>query len=155
MKWVNILRFNSKKDKWLAFIIWGVIIFPAFGLITSYISDDIGITPFIIILLLLIILDMFVLWSWYATYYVLEDDALMIKSGPIKKIIKYSSIQSLQKTSNPLSSPALSMQRIEIVYGTYKVTLVSPINRDQFIARLREMRPEIALKSEVGFLKDY
>lgn len=149
------MRFNSKKDKWLTFLIWGVIIFPVFILMTSYISGDMGMTPFIIIALLFIILDIFVLWAWYTTYYVLEDDALIIKSGPIKKVVKYSSIQSLQKTSNPLSSPALSMQRIEIVYNRYQVTLVSPIHRDQFIAHLREMRPEIVLKPEVGFLKDH
>jgi len=88
------------------------------------------------------------------TYYVFDDHTLVIRSGPMKKTIEFNSIKSIQKTSNPLAGPALSLQRIEIVYGLYKIAMISPENRDQFIAILIDKCPDAELKPEIGFLKD-
>ncbi|WP_232223917.1 PH domain-containing protein [Anoxybacteroides tepidamans] len=90
-----------------------------------------------------IALPLFVLWMWLTTYYVLDNDRLIIKYGPFRKIIPLNAIRSVRKTSNPLSSPALSLKRLEIVYGLYHTVLISPKDRDAFIDLLRERCPNM------------
>lgn len=148
------MRFYSKKDRWLASLIWGFIIISIPIIISAYITGEISITEVIIFSSIFILIDIFLLWCWYTTYYILNDHTLIIRSGPINKTIEFQSITSIQKTSNPLAGPALSMQRIEIVYGLYKIAIISPENRDQFITILIDKCPHAALKPEAGFLKD-
>lgn len=52
----------------------------------------------------------------------------------------------MQKTMNPLSSPALSLKRMEITYGQYDFVLISPINRDQFMKELSTRCPNAEIK---------
>lgn len=149
------MLFYSKKDNWLSILLWITVIILIYLFITSYMTGDLNMIEFMIISVLLLAISLFLLWSWFSTYYVLKDDHLLIKSGPFKKVIKYTSMKSLQKTANPLSGPAWSLQRIEIIYRRYSVTLVSPRNRDQFIEILKEKCPHIEVKPEAGFLKDH
>lgn len=148
------MRIYSKKDRWLSILIWITVIVPIIAIIASYIEGEIGMTELIIFSIIFILSDIFLLWCWYATYYIFEDDTLISRSGPTKKTIELSSIKTIQKTSNPLAGKALSLKRIEIVYGLYKIAMISPKNRDQFIAILIDKCPDAELKPEVGFLKD-
>lgn len=148
------MRIYSKKDNWLSSLLWIFVIVSIPAMIISYIADEISITELIIFSVIFILIDIFLLWRWYTTYYFFDDHTLVIRSGPMKKTIEFNSIKSIQKTSNPLAGPALSLQRIEIVYGMYKVAMISPENRDQFIAILIDKCPDAELKPEVGFLKD-
>jgi hypothetical protein len=92
-----------------------------------------NILDFIITFTLCVILPIFILWMWLTTYYFVDEKNLIIKFGPFKKIIPLDTIKSVRKTTNPLSSPALSLKRLEIVYGYYNSVLISPIHRDEFI----------------------
>lgn len=49
----------------------------------------------------------------------------------------------LRAAKNPLSAPALSIDRIEILYGKYGIALVSPKNRVQFVKALLAENPGI------------
>lgn len=148
------MRFHSEKDRWLSSLIWIFVIVPTTAIIISYIIGKISITELIIFSVIFILSDIFLLWCWFATYYIFAENTLIIKYGPLKKIIHLNSIRAIQKTSNPLAGPALSLKRIEIIYGLYHVILISPKNRDQFIAILMDKCQNIELKPEVGFLKD-
>lgn len=149
------MRFYSKKDRWLAVLLWLTILSLMTVLVKSYTTSEFNTIVFVILSVALLATSLFLLWVWFSTYYVLKDNDLLIQSGPIKKVIKYTSIKSLQKTANPLSGPALSLQRIEIIYDLYNITLISPKNRDQFIAILEDKCPHIEIKPEAGFLKDH
>jgi len=73
------------------------------------------------------------LWLLYTTQYVVKDEALNIQSGPFKWTIPITSISQVVETSNPLSSPALSLRRLEITYGERKTVMVSPKDRNGFL----------------------
>ena len=76
------------------------------------------------------------LWLLYTTQYLVEDEVLKIQSGPFKWTIPIASINQVVETSNPLSSPALSLRRLKIVYDNNKSVMVSPKNRDEFLVAI-------------------
>lgn len=78
------------------------------------------------------------IWGWFTTGYFIEEEKLIIQSGPLKKTIVISEIKKIVRTKNPLSAPALSMDRLEISYGKFEMALVSPKDRHQFIAKLKK-----------------
>jgi hypothetical protein len=71
---------------------------------------------------------------------------LVIKYGPFKKIIPLNTIKSVKKTMNPLSSPALSLKRLEIIYGQYNMVLISPKDRDEFMKILSKHCPQAEIR---------
>jgi hypothetical protein len=73
------------------------------------------------------------LWFFYSTQYLVEDEILKIQSGPFKWTIPITSISQVVETTNPRSSPALSLRRLEITYGESKIIMVSPKDHDGFL----------------------
>ena len=57
--------------------------------------------------------------------------------------INIHSIRKIYRTNNPLSSPALSLDRIAVVYNTYDEVLISPREREEFIEELLKINPNI------------
>ena len=76
------------------------------------------------------------LWLFYTTHYVVKDEVLQIQSGPFKWTIPIVSINQVVETSNPLSSPALSLRRLKIVYDNNKSVMVSPKDRYEFLVAI-------------------
>ena len=71
--------------------------------------------------------------------YILDEKELLVKLGFFYTLkIAYSSITSVQETKNPLSSLAMSIDRIEIEYGKGEYVLISPKNKQEFLKVLRE-----------------
>jgi len=78
----------------------------------------------------------FPLWITLTTRYKVNDQDLKISSGPFSWIIPIDSIHSIKETNSVITSPALSFDRLEIVYGDDKAILISPVDKTTFIARL-------------------
>ena len=72
------------------------------------------------------------LWLLFTTYYLVKDGTLKIRSGPVNILILLSDIKSVKPSRSWLSSPALSLKRLEIVYGRSKKVLVSPKDLEGF-----------------------
>ncbi len=73
------------------------------------------------------------LWMLFATFYRLESDRLVARSGPFRWRVNYSDIRSVKRCKTLLAGPALSFDRLLITYGDYNVFLViSPISPDAF-----------------------
>jgi membrane protein YdbS with pleckstrin-like domain len=140
------MKFPSKKDWWLTIIIWGAMLFAMGSGIYSLIFEESNFIDFVIVLILAIMLPVFLLWMWLTTYYVLDESNLVIKYGPFKKIIPLNTIKSVKKTMNPLSSPALSLKRLEIIYGQYNMVLISPKDRDEFMKILSKHCPQAEIR---------
>lgn len=138
---MGLLRYNSKKDWWLTIIIWVAMLFSIGSGCVAFIENP-NPGEFLVLLCLGLLLPLFVLWIWLTTYYVLEEKNLVIRFGPFKKTIPVNSIKSVKKTMNPLSSPALSLKRLEIEYGQFDSVLISPEDRDEFIRILADRCPQ-------------
>jgi hypothetical protein len=81
------------------------------------------------------------------TYYQIERGALRIKSGfIINKLIAINSIRKIQKSNSIFSSPAASLDRLEIFYNKYDSVLISPKDKQEFLAQLRNINPAIEIQ---------
>ncbi|HLR73686.1 MAG TPA: PH domain-containing protein [Virgibacillus sp.] len=76
------------------------------------------------------------LWLWFGTSYRIDDEALIVRSGPFKSTIDIKTIKKLKDTKTLLAGPALSLDRIEIQYKTYDTVIVSPKDKIEFIETL-------------------
>ncbi len=97
-----------------------------------------------ITLLFLIFLYSLILYFFFKTVYIIEDGQLKIKFGFFSfKPIDISEIKEISKTSNILSSPAPSFDRIEIKYADLGSVIISPKDRLSFSKDLVQLNPEI------------
>ena len=89
----------------------------------------------------------FILYIFLSIQYKINDKILTVKAGfLVNTKIDIQKIKKIKKTFNPLSSPAASIDRLEICYNNGDFVLISPKNRDQFIKDLLEINPNIEVK---------
>ncbi|RFP65965.1 hypothetical protein D0N36_05715 [Hymenobacter lapidiphilus] len=77
------------------------------------------------------------------TYYLFHDRQLLVYCGPWRMQIPVDSITQVEATHNPISSPALSLDRLLVRYGKYDSVLISPADRAGFLAALLQLNPAI------------
>jgi len=135
------LKFTSKKDWWLTAIIWTAMLFAIGSGGYALIKETPSLGDLLLTMTFTFLLPILILWLWLTTFYLVEEDNLIIKYGPFKKTIPLESIKSIKKTMNPLSSPALSLKRLDIEYGQYQNVLISPKDRDEFMEILSKRCP--------------
>ncbi len=98
----------------------------------------------LLILLFLVLCFGYVSYTFFNTKYTIKGDFLYIKSGFFKyKPINIKTITKLQKTSNIISSPAMSFDRIEIKYGKFDEIIISPKDKVGFAKDLTTINPNI------------
>jgi len=97
--------FNSKIDLWLA------VVFLASIAVMVYVAI---ITPGLVIVLALGASSILMVWVLLVTKYSVDDRELRVTSGPFRWIIPVSDVQSVRPSNNLLSSPALSLDRLEL-----------------------------------------
>jgi len=127
------VEFPSKKDTWLYpifFVVIGACFAPIF----------VGREHFL--LFFTIPLAILFIWSWFSTKYIVGEEAIIIKSGLVKKRIFIRNIKQISNTKNPIAAHALSFDRIEIVYGAHKTEIISPKDKEQFISHVKNKNPK-------------
>lgn len=88
-------------------------------------------------------------WPVFNTRYSIQNDTLTIRCMFLNWVIPLANIQQISKTSNPISSPALSLDRLKIEYiqeGKIKHVLISPRNSQQFCQLVQSQNTQIQLK---------
>lgn len=89
----------------------------------------------------------FIVHVFLTTYYTIEKDKLKIKCGfLINSEIKIQNIKKISKTYNIISSPALSFDRIEILYNELDTVLISPKDKLRFTEAIKKINPQIEIK---------
>jgi hypothetical protein len=131
------VEFLSKKDVWL-YLIFLVVIGACFAPLVA--GRDYFLLLFTIPLVILFV------WSWFTMKYIVEEEVIFIKSGPIKKRIFIQDIKKISNTKNPLAAYALSFDRLEILYGSYETEIISPKDKEQFINLVKSKNPHIKIK---------
>lgn len=90
---------------------------------------------------------LFLLHIILTTYYVIDEDRLTIKCGFLyNKTIDINTITKISETNNPLSSPATSLDRLEIRYGKFDSVIISPKQKKEFIAEIVFINPAVEVK---------
>ena len=128
-------------------MIWGLILFMI--LIYIFGGESVGlqlityksISGYIIAVLILTLL----LWIWFGTGYKVEGEFLKIRYGPFKSKIKIKEIKKIRRTKNPFIAPALSVDRLEVLFSKYDVINISPKSESELIHSLLTINPKIQL----------
>ena len=126
--------FRSKVDgklKWLALALPCVVLL---ALLTAPPGNKgLPLLPLAMVLLVAVI----VCWVIFATYYELQREQLVAHCGPFSWRIPLAEITEVRASNSLRSGPALSLDRLEIVYGGGKVLIVSPADKAGFVAALQ------------------
>ncbi len=131
--------YRSKIDAWLVIVVYAVCLLstvPVLFLTFSY-------TLLIITLLLLGFISM----PFLGTRYIIEGTTLLIQSAPFtKQRYDILAISSISNSNNPISSPALSLDRIKITFNNRRSVLISPAKKEDFLRELQRINPHIVMK---------
>lgn len=76
--------------------------------------------------------------------YKIEKENLNVKcTFLVNENIEINTIRKITETYNPLSSPAASIDRIEIFYNKFDSVLISPKKKKEFIEDILKINPNI------------
>jgi hypothetical protein len=90
---------------------------------------------------------LFVVHMFMTTYYVIKENSLIIKCGFFyNKTVSIDTILAISETNNPISSPATSLDRIEIRYEEFNTVFISPKKKKEFIREIIKLNPSIEVK---------
>jgi Bacterial PH domain len=87
-----------------------------------------------------------IIWLIAATYYEIKGEELKIAAGPIRYTIHIHTIRSIEASKNPVSSPALSLDRLRIDYNQSNVVYISPKDKKKFTDELLKINPNIRVR---------
>lgn len=86
-------------------------------------------------------------YTFLTTYYTITGSVLQVRSGfLINRSIDIATVKTIIHTHSMLSAPALSMDRLEVTYNTYDSIVISPKDKESFIAALKAVNNAIEVK---------
>ena len=131
--------FRSKVDgkfRWLTLLLPGVALV---AFLTSPGGSPLRWLPVGLVFLAALL----VCWILVSTYYELEAGDLIAHSGPFTWRIPLVEVKAVRESSSTRSGPALSMDRLEIIYGAGRVLMISPADKAEFLAAVRRHAPQL------------
>ena len=130
--------YRSKTDAWLLAVLAVAIAVSLFAAIVTVSDGSAAAWP--MAAFIAVIGVGLPIWLLLSTRYTLEPRQLRVQSGPFKWHIKVADITSITPSSNALSSPALSLDRLRIDYGSGRSLMISPRNKEQFLRDIEAAR---------------
>jgi glucan phosphoethanolaminetransferase (alkaline phosphatase superfamily) len=128
-------KFKSKIDLWL--VLFLSLVFG--GMAVKFAFD--GVWGVLILILFVIA---FIVHMFMTTFYIIIDDKLTIKCGFLINVsIPIVTIKKISETNNIMSSPALSLDRLEILYNKFDTVMISPKEKTKFIEAIQKINPEV------------
>ena len=134
------ITYRTKIDWWLGILLGGTMVLMLYIVIEPLIHGEgiqLGMTIVSVITLLIILPLFFIKYTFYSTH-------LLISCGIYgKERVEYHLIRQMKETKNPISSAAMSLDRLQIDYmenGYHQTVLISPVRKKEFIERLEQYR---------------
>lgn len=127
--------FKSKVDTWIAVVILGSVAASLCASIALILT--MGGTAYILAVFIILGGVVLPLWILAGTHYTVKGYYLKIRSGPFYWSISLNDISDIRESKSALGGPALSLDRLEIVYLQNKTALVSPTNKETFISAIK------------------
>ena len=125
-------RFRSKVDRWLMILLIAIMAFEmVVMMIAAMQADHAGDATLLIFAGLGV--GALIGWLVLSTQYVVDKEMLRIVAGPFRWKIRLDEITCVEETRNPLSSPALSLDRLKVHYGNGKRNMISPADKTGFL----------------------
>ncbi len=133
--------YSSKID--LLIIVAVIMLGSSVDVLLTAIEDG-DLTSWLIVLLEVAVCVV-VLLLIYPTKYTIDGDNLLIRCGFQRHSIPISQITSMRRSHNLLASPALSVDRLEVVFKEKSTDsiLISPRSRKAFVKDLKAINPNI------------
>ncbi len=131
-------RYPSKIDAWLTAILIGAMLITLLSLLPVVLVPAAFAAAWWSVVLTLLIWS-FVLSLIFPLYYEITPSSLLIRSGWVRRKIPLESIQSVVPSRNPLASPALSLDRLQVNYTQGilpRAILISPRDKAAFLRAL-------------------
>lgn len=132
------MTFRSKIDAWIALLSIGAVVACLGGLIHVALTKSsllaLAMSPLLLVGVVLPV------WLLSSTYYVLNETELLVRSGPLQWRVPLADIRAITPTRNPLSSPALSLDRLRIDYQRWRSIMISPADKERFLEELENRR---------------
>lgn len=130
------MRFKGKVSWWFYAIIIGVAILLIPLIMISALTDP-NTAALTLTLAVFISIESFSIPIAVHNYVELQDEALLIVFGLIKKKIPYNAIAALSPTNNPSSSLAASLDRIEIKCRNRETVMIAVVDKERFFHAFR------------------
>ena len=134
------ITYRTKIDWWLGILLGGTIVLMLYIVIEPLIHGEglqLGMTIVCVITLLIVLPLFFIKYTFYSTH-------LLISCGIYgKERVEYHLIRQMKETKNPISSAAMSLDRLQIDYmekGYHQTVLISPVRKKEFIEKLEQYR---------------
>ncbi|WP_134088266.1 PH domain-containing protein [Olivibacter sp. XZL3] len=141
-------KYNAKIDRILFIPVMVIMGGSTLFVIFKAATDTDRIAAFVQwgIALLLLAVTAFSIHLFLTTYYVIDGNVLIIRSGLLYRTkVEIDSIRKVQETNNPISAPATSLDRLEIFYNRLDSIIVSPKDKQGFIEELLKQNPSVEM----------
>ena len=138
------LYFPSKRDWWIVGLIWLGVMVSLVGGIMPLVVAGASWSEGLLVVSLLVGMDSLMLWVLYGTGYTITPDRLLIRCGPFTFPVTIHGIDSITPTRSPWSSPACSLDRLKVVYGLSRQSImVSPADKAGFLSAIVQQCPSL------------
>ena len=124
--------FRSKIDWWVRLVLIAAVLTEIVVIAMIAVEGRHPVETTVVILVCILAIMLFA-WVMFGTTYKIDRGILKITSGPFRWKVPIDQIHTVEATSSPLSSPALSMDRIRIRYGENRRVMVSPADKAGFL----------------------
>jgi hypothetical protein len=135
--------YKANRKGYIRYVLIGVMVFPIiifFLDMNTFIEKPFGVLP-------LFLLPILLLWIYFDTYYKIEDNELIYRSGFVRGKIDILSVKEILKGKTMWSGlkPALATKGLIIKYNKYGELYVAPESNDEMISDLLKINPEIKI----------
>ena len=124
-------KFRSKIDGWI-FVLLVIALASQIYVVVQIVPEQLHSTHRYVVLGTVVLTFLLILSILLRTYNLVDRERIRIVCGPFWWTVQLSDITSVAATHNPLSSPALSLDRVRINYGNNKRVMVSPADKAGF-----------------------
>lgn len=148
LHFLHMQKYNAKIDRILLIPVMAILV-GSTALVVFKAATDTDCTAAFTqwgIALLLFAITAISIHLFFTTYYVIDGNVLIIRSGLLHRTkVEISSIRKVRETNNPISAPATSFDRLEIFYNRFDSIIVSSKDKQGFIDELVKHNPSIEM----------
>ncbi len=143
--------FPSKRDGWIVAVTWLSIAAMIAGSVAAFAAPG-ALAARVGLAVPVLVSTAFLLAVVYRTDYAVTATEIRVRSGPFRWRVPLAAIASIVPTRNPLSSPAVSLDRLRIAYrnarGRERALMISPADKAGFLAAVAARCPSLALAGD-------